>query len=75
MKFSIHFDRISLLMLLALVIENHLSQTLSLLIAALLHECGHLLAARIWHIPIVSYNSDLLYHDSVGLSRSSFLRL
>ena len=60
MKFSIHFDRISLLMLLALVIENHLSQTLSLLIAALLHECGHLLAARIWHIPIVSLHISIL---------------
>ncbi len=60
MKFSVHFDRISLLMLLALLIENRLSQTVSLLLAALLHECGHLFAARLLHIPLVSLHISIL---------------
>lgn len=59
-NFTIHFDRISLLMVLALVMENRLPQTASLLLAATLHECGHLLTARILRVPIVSLHISIL---------------
>lgn len=60
MKFTVRLDRISLLMLLAWMLEDRMAQTFSLLIAALLHECGHLLVARWLHISITSLHISVL---------------
>lgn len=54
------FDRISLLVPLMLVLEGKFSYTASLLLAAVLHECGHLLAAHLMNIPIRSLRVSML---------------
>ena len=56
----IDFDPISILMLLALLAEEHVSSTFILLLAALIHECGHLWIAHILHISIGSLHISML---------------
>ena len=56
----IRFDRISILMLLALLIEEPLSYTATLLLAAFLHECGHFFVAHLLGIPISSLHISIL---------------
>lgn len=57
---KIHFDGISLLIPILLLLEERLSHTVALLLAAALHECGHLLAARLFHIPISALHISIL---------------
>ena len=57
---NVCFDRISVLMLLVLLAEEHLIYTVTLLLAALIHECGHLLAAHVLHISIGSLHISIL---------------
>ena len=59
-KIRLRFDRISLLMLLALLIEEPLAYTAILLLAAFLHECGHFLTAYLLKIPIASLHISIL---------------
>ena len=59
-KIRLYFDRISILMLLALLIEEPLSYTATLLLAAFLHECGHFAAAHLLNIPIASLHISIL---------------
>ena len=59
-NFSIRFDRVSLLLLLALLLENRIVHTTALLLSALVHECGHLLASRFLHISITSLHISIL---------------
>ncbi len=59
-KIRVRFDRISILMLFALLIEEPLSYTATLLLAAFLHECGHFSAARLLGIPIASLHISIL---------------
>lgn len=59
-KISVDFDRFSLLMPLMMLLEGQISQTAALILAATLHECGHLLAARFFCIPISSLHISIL---------------
>ena len=58
--FAVYIDSISLLMLLALLIEEPMVYTASLLIAAFVHECGHVLATHILHISIGALHISIL---------------
>lgn len=53
-------DRFSLVILAAMCLRGHPSHTVSLLIAAALHEGGHLLAARLCRIPLASLRISIL---------------
>ncbi len=57
---SIHIDFISLLIPVMLLLEERLSHTLALLLAATLHECGHLLFARLLQIPLKAMHISIL---------------
>lgn len=62
MKFKTAFqlDYTSLLIPLMLLLEGRICYFFSLLLAALIHECGHLLAARLLRIPIASLHVSVL---------------
>ena len=53
-------DRFSVLMLCSMCLQGHTAHTLSLLLAAALHECGHLLAARLLGIPLATLHISIL---------------
>ena len=59
-RIRIGCDRYSLVMLAAMWLQGHTAQTVSLLVAAALHECGHLLAARVFGIPLASLHISVL---------------
>ena len=58
--FSVYFDRISAFMLVALLIEEPLMYTVVLLFSALVHECGHILAAHVLNISIEALHISIL---------------
>lgn len=59
-KIKIHVDCTSFMIPILLVLEGHLTDVLALLISAAMHECGHLLAARLLHLPLSSLRVSLL---------------
>ena len=59
-RLRISCDKYSILMLVTMCLQGHTAQTISLLGAAALHECGHLLATRIFGIPLASLHISVL---------------
>ena len=59
-KPTIRIDAVSLLIPLLMLAQERLSHTLSLLLAAALHETGHLLAARLLRISLSSFHISIL---------------
>lgn len=59
-KTTVQLDYASLLIPIMLLIEGRFAYLFALLSAAAIHECGHLLAARLLHIPISSLRISIL---------------
>lgn len=59
-KTTVQLDYASLLIPIMLLIEGRFAYLFALLLAAAIHECGHLLAARLLHIPISSLRISIL---------------
>ena len=59
-KIKIQIDYTSLLIPIILVSEGNFSDAAALLLAATIHECGHLLAARLLKIPVLSLHISVL---------------
>ena len=57
-RFTIH--PIAALSLLVLLVLDHSGVAAMSLLAALIHECGHLLAARLLHVPLSQMRLELL---------------
>ena len=60
LKVNIRVDYISLLIPLMLLIEGRIGYVIALLSAAAIHECGHLIAARLLRIPLSSLHISIL---------------